>query len=301
MEESIGHQFGNFHSYYRFHPVTERTQYFTTGMFSTIWEADGKPPCFTMLDVGCNEGDLTIEMALLATKDLPKHVSVKVLGLDLDSELISRASIKLDAMRHSSSLPSNCTIEFNTCNLTLPASYSEDGVVQTFLQSCGDTSSCIQSNTFSFITLFSVTMWVHLQVGDDQFKSFLHNICNLTSSSILIEPQPWKCYRAAARRCRKQSLPSFPYPPDTLKLTDIDDVVRSIVIEECHFSSRCSWSLGTESWGRTLVVYHRETKPCLMRIMSQSSLESLGTCETSLDGKNVTDAVVPSTVTDTAV
>ena len=56
----IGHQHGNFHNYYAFHSIDERISMIPQGCFYSIWESLGKPSKFCMLDVGCNEGSLTL-------------------------------------------------------------------------------------------------------------------------------------------------------------------------------------------------------------------------------------------------
>jgi hypothetical protein len=53
---------------------------------------------------------------------------------------------------------------------------------------------------FNLVSAFSVTMWVHLHYGDDglqQLLKWLSSHCY----HMLIEPQPWKCYKTALKRC----------------------------------------------------------------------------------------------------
>lgn len=94
--------------------------------------------------------------------------------------------------------------------------------------------------------------------------------------SILVEPQPWKCYRNAVRRCRKMSLP-LPIHFSDLTLKDPDAAVCSCMARKCF--SAADWTrlnatgdtlskgiigcgmthyspLGTEMWGRSLLVFH---------------------------------------------
>jgi hypothetical protein len=44
----------------------------------------------------------------------------------------------------------------------------------------------------------SVTMWIHLNHGDDGLSRFLEVVASYTHY-LLLEPQPWKCYQTAAR------------------------------------------------------------------------------------------------------
>jgi SAM-dependent methyltransferase len=261
---AVGHHYGNFHNYYNFHPVSERLQHLPAGMFKAIWESDGCGKIFAMLDVGCNEGDLTIQLALLASKELPDHVTVRSLGIDLDGELINRANNKI--VQLGASLPKNCNICFAACNIMETdnnSSSSKENAIRSHLHD-------IFVDSFSFISLFSITMWVHLQYGDEGLREFVKKSCDLTSCSILIEPQPWKCYRSAARRLRKMHLPDFPYPFTTLSLTNIDQEICDFATNQCGMAY--NWSLGVESWGRSLVVYHRQKTSALRNVFVEDSI-----------------------------
>ncbi|KAF9417842.1 hypothetical protein HW555_005139 [Spodoptera exigua] len=46
--------------------------------------------------------------------------------------------------------------------------------------------------------LIQITMWIHLNNGDAGLLAFLKYL-----KAIVIEPQPWKCYRNAQRRVKK--------------------------------------------------------------------------------------------------
>jgi SAM-dependent methyltransferase len=255
----VGHHFGNFHSYYSFHPVHERLRHLPKGMFRAIWDSDGCQGKFAVLDIGCNEGDLTIAMMLLAASELPATVDVCALGIDMDDELIKRARCKSESPGEA--FPSNCHIQFEVYNI-MDKSFDEptNPIKQYFAEKF--------INSFSLVSLFSITMWVHLQNGDDGLKEFIRRGCSLSASSILIEPQPWKCYRSAARRLRKMSLPGFPHPHPTLSITDIDREIFNFVTNECGMGYH--WPLGVESWGRSLVVYHVRESVSLSRVMSHT-------------------------------
>ena len=48
----------------------------------------------------------------------------------------------------------------------------------------------------------------HKNHGDEGMDAFFRKISRL-SDLVLLEPQPWKCYRTAARRMRKLGQPEF--------------------------------------------------------------------------------------------
>jgi 2-polyprenyl-3-methyl-5-hydroxy-6-metoxy-1,4-benzoquinol methylase len=100
--------FGNFHQYYNFNPAAERVRHFPSRMGAHIIQTndtnngnnDNKSGASSLssselsyLDIGCNEGDLTIAVAHhLATS--MHGIPVRALGVDLDTLLIDRASHK---------------------------------------------------------------------------------------------------------------------------------------------------------------------------------------------------------------
>eukprot|EP00601_Ochromonadales_sp_CCMP2298_P024343 CAMPEP_0173283118 /NCGR_PEP_ID=MMETSP1143-20121109/7220_1 /TAXON_ID=483371 /ORGANISM="non described non described, Strain CCMP2298" /LENGTH=231 /DNA_ID=CAMNT_0014220809 /DNA_START=11 /DNA_END=702 /DNA_ORIENTATION=+ len=92
--EISAHKYGNYHKYYTFHPSSARSNFFADDeIYLTLWRAQGQPQLFSLLDVGCNEGNLSVDLLLQARKALP-GVTVTLLGLDLDSHLIGLAQKK---------------------------------------------------------------------------------------------------------------------------------------------------------------------------------------------------------------
>ena len=73
-----GHIFGNFHEYYTFHAVEARTKLLPPLAMWRLWVAKGRPARFLVLDVGCNEGNLTVDLYLRARRELPDHVQICV-------------------------------------------------------------------------------------------------------------------------------------------------------------------------------------------------------------------------------
>ena len=66
-----------------------------------------------------------------------------------------------------------------------------------------------QRDKFDLVSVFSVTMWVHINHGDEGLREFVRRVVGL-ARFVLVEPQPWKCYQTAARRMRKLGKEEFP-------------------------------------------------------------------------------------------
>lgn len=146
--EGDGHLCGNFHNYYNFHPPEQRTSFIPASHFVDLWRSLGQPAHLLLLDVGCNEGNLSIELHMLASTALQEHsCQVKLLGVDIDPELIERARAKSN----------NTSLQFLVADVM---SSSGRGVLREYLDSNA-------SSTFDFVSLFSITMWIHINFGDD--------------------------------------------------------------------------------------------------------------------------------------
>ena len=172
---------------------------------------------FCYLDVGCNEGDLTMEVAkalaarLSGNRDRGRTESgdnaarsnstfdnnnnenkvdgmtVSATGVDIDKELIRRANRKYkpnEAATASSPIP------------VLPSFQVSNVLSGIFLDNQSDTNvgndSEKQEQQFYFTSLFSTTMWLHIHGGDEGLRRALGDICRCTKSFVLVEPQPSK-------------------------------------------------------------------------------------------------------------
>lgn len=108
---------------------------------------------------------------------------------------------------------------------------------------------CIKK--FDVIFCFSVTLWIHLNHGDDGLKEFLQYICSV-SDMVIIEPQEWKSYKTANRRLRRNNMEEFA-TYDMLKMRE--GVAEEI---ETHLITKCGASILRKTdkthWGRTILV-----------------------------------------------
>ena len=106
----------------------------------------------------------------MVSKELP--CDIYMLGIDLDEELIERAK-KLKKGDWGSRL-SFLSVDIMDGGLQVPE-------LEKYLQENLLTK-------FSFTFLFSVTMWIHLNHGDNGLISLLKKMTDVTNGSILIEP-----------------------------------------------------------------------------------------------------------------
>jgi 7SK snRNA methylphosphate capping enzyme len=66
------------------------------------------------------------------------------------------------------------------------------------------------------VTALSVTKWVHLHTGDAGLRAFFAKVHALLAPGgyFVLEPQPWRSYRAAASKARRQGLDPAALPRD---------------------------------------------------------------------------------------
>ena len=182
------------------------------------------------------------------TSDTPgePHVarSVHILGVDLDTDLITRSN-------KANPYPDQLT--FRIADLATPAGRSD--IVDRYLQE----EAC--TPCFDLIMCFSVTLWVHLNHGDEGLREVLQYMASRTKY-LLIEPQPWRCYRTAARRMRRAKCEPFAHL-DSLKWRDaVDEEILN------YLTGSCDMEL-VERYGRT----DWDRSVCLLRNKTLTSLE----------------------------
>lgn len=152
------------------------------------------------------------------------------LGIDLDKDLIAIANEKATSQ-----------ISFKEANIM-----TSDG------------KECIKSylnkhsiDRFDVIFCFSVTLWIHLNHGDDGLKEFLRYICSI-SNMVIIEPQEWKSYKTANRRLRRNNMEEF---ANFNKLKLREEVAEEI---ETFLTFNCGASILKKTnkthWGRTILI-----------------------------------------------
>jgi SAM-dependent methyltransferase len=239
-----GHVYGNFNNYYTFHPSEARVKLFPTNIFEILWKSQGSPDVFTILDVGCNEGDLSLEIYSRAKLELPINVQIYMIGIDIDVELITKAKSKVIDIEHCIFLQA-------------------DVMSKEYWSRLSEIQRNFSIERFNLLCLFSITMWLHVNYGNELFYQYLQQSSHITNS-LLIEPQPWRCYRAAKKRCIKNgvSLPKFLQEGERRLVSrqmdeDIIQFVTTGGSDGCQMSAEY-WCLGQEDWGRSLLIFHRE-------------------------------------------
>lgn len=211
-------QHGNFINYYSFHSVQSRIDHLDYKMFP-MPETDH----IIVLDVGCNTGDLTCTLHhYLDTRY--EDCNIEILAIDIDPDLISRAQRENRKLTY---------MQFEAGNIM-----DDDGksIIQKYLEKH-------DRQHFDFTFCFSITMWIHLNNGDGGLLDFLKYIQSI-SISFIIEPQPWKCYKAAQKRLKKAGRSFENY--DSLKIRGkVDSVIESSILEgnfsKIFESKRSSW------------------------------------------------------------
>ncbi|KAL7843178.1 hypothetical protein AOLI_G00246900 [Acnodon oligacanthus] len=229
---------GNFTNYYTFNPPENRLSLIPASLLEELgWRPERET--VLMLDVGCNSGDLSIALYKHLLQDQPLETdsprNVHLLGFDLDQDLILQA-------QNFNPFPQN--IQFIPLDITQESSHSE-------LTSYVEKFGC---SRFHLCTCFAVTMWVHLNHGDTAFLALLSRLASLCEC-LLLEVQPWKCYRSAARRLRKLGRSDF----DHFKTLAIRGDMAAHAKE--HLEKQCSMELaqdfGITSWDRSLLLFKR--------------------------------------------
>ncbi|XP_037641254.1 pre-miRNA 5'-monophosphate methyltransferase [Sebastes umbrosus] len=229
--------YGNFINYYSFNPPENRLSLIPDSLLHDLDHRDHQQTTL-ILDVGCNSGELSVAFYKhLVQERLRQEESdkrkVHLLGFDLDEILIQRA-------QQNNPLPAN--ISFIALDIT-----KDTHQLQEYLNQCG-------CSHFHLCLCLAVTMWVHLNHGDAGLLQLLSRLASL-SQHLLLEAQPWKCYRSAARRLRKLGRSDFDHFK-TLKIRgDIAEHAREHL--ERHCGMELIQSFGSTTWDRKLLLFKR--------------------------------------------
>ena len=107
---------------------------------------------------------------------------------------------------------------------------------------------------FSIIFVNSITMWIHLNCGDDGLRDFLRYISSI-AEYILIEPQDWKCYQSAVRRMKKLGCQPFQHFPVLEWRENVSEqILNYLQSKACGL--KFVKDLGqTELWNRPLYLF----------------------------------------------
>ncbi|KAK4879719.1 hypothetical protein RN001_007865 [Aquatica leii] len=216
-------QYGNFINYYQFHSPKDRIDSLPTD----VWI---KHDPFVVLDVGCNAGDLTIALYDFISSNISKNCYI--LGIDIDPVLVQRAN------------ENNINSNIKFICLDFMNIKDRNCVVSNYLES-------VSATRFSACFCFSITMWIHLNHGDIGLKNFLKDVC-VISDMVIIEPQPWKCYKSAVKRMKSYNYEFLQY--NNLKIRNkVEEEIENIFMQINGVSK--VKETGNSSWGRKISVF----------------------------------------------
>ncbi|KAL2293826.1 hypothetical protein Nmel_018891 [Mimus melanotis] len=159
---------------------------------------------------------------------------LKLLCCDIDPELIRRAQ---------QSSPFPASISF--ASLDFMDAAAREPFLSSYLQRFGRSS-------FDIGFCMSVTMWIHLNHGDRGLLEFLALLASLCSF-VLLEPQPWRCYRAAARRLRRLGRRDFEHFRSLQIRGDMAQSITRILTQDCAMELVCCF--GSTAWDRSLLLF----------------------------------------------
>lgn len=223
MASSTTPVYGNYHGYYSKRPSVRDPR------LSLL------PPSFfrgkTVLDIGCNEGWVTCEIAQL-------WGAARVVGVDIDETLIrgawrrrrslwsqqsperdvierkaddnsspvsKRAKLDGDTDSHSyDHFPVSC--EHSHEPLPIPTNTSPEGRFPTsVIFRTTDWLAEPVSEEYDIVTALSITKWIHLNCGDDGIKRFFRKVHESLNAGgfLVLEPQSWETYAKARRMDEK--------------------------------------------------------------------------------------------------
>ncbi|MCL7025744.1 hypothetical protein MKW94_017173 [Papaver nudicaule] len=194
--------FGNYRNYYGYRVCKDMKADPRLTVLKKEWFED--KDC---LDIGCNQGLVTIEIA-------KTYHCRSILGVDIDASLVESAywNLRKIAKMESAGCPSPDVSEPGHLDRGRDLKHSdaissEEGK-QDHPKSLLDIVSFQKQNfvdhlrkhgeKYDTITCFSVTKWIHLNWGDEGLLTLFHNIWTLLRPGgvLVLEPQPWKSYKS---------------------------------------------------------------------------------------------------------
>lgn len=236
--------YGNYNRYYNYrHPSdVEDVRLFAFREHLSLFA--GKD----ILDIGCNEGAVTIAMA----RDLRAK---SITGIDIDRGLIGRARKKLVSLRQTAASNNNLSrkddksksfpfnMGFDHCNYVL----SDDWMVE------------LEEPKFDAILCLSVAKWIHLNFGDAGLKrAFRRMFKQLKPKGCLVfEAQNWKSYKR-----RKNLTPAINAHFKSIQLFPnmFDEYLLSAEVGFASCSEIALPEHPIKGFQRPIKVFHKETK-----------------------------------------
>lgn len=231
---------GNFINYYDFNPASERLKLLpseasTWHAFESHENRESEP--YLVLDIGCNSGDLTQSLYTYWSSMLPNR-RIFILGIDIDAILIQRANEANQRPNH---------VTFACVNMM--EANGDDHTIEQYLRT-------YQRTRFDVVCCFSITMWIHLNNGDDGLRQFIDMITHV-SRLIIIEPQPWKCYRTAVRRMKRAKVDDvFPLFASLTMRTNVENDIKQYLCDAKQL--KMVFQSDQTKWKRTIYIFRHQ-------------------------------------------
>ncbi|KAJ7089250.1 Bicoid-interacting protein 3-domain-containing protein [Mycena belliarum] len=210
---------GNYHGYYAKRPSVNdpRLELLPSSTFSDK----------RVLDVGCNEGWVSCEIA-------QSHGASKVVGVDIDDTLVrgawrrrrtvwsaqgppqgsdtapdatgtSRKRKRVDSVGEADYFPASCAHSLGP--LPIPLSNPQLFPHNVSFRTADWVNEPIPEDEggYDVVLAFSITKWIHLNGGDAALKAFFSRVAAVLppGGQFIVEPQAWETYRKAKRMDRR--------------------------------------------------------------------------------------------------
>ncbi|KAF8621772.1 hypothetical protein AX15_007508 [Amanita polypyramis BW_CC] len=188
--------YGNYHGYYSKRPPASDAR---LGVLPREWFQGA-----TVLDVGCNEGWVTCEVA-------QNFGARKVVGVDIDESLISGAWRRRRAVWSLQGeagvpdcFPASCSHEFGSLPVPSAAHRGRYAFPHnvTFRRADWVEEEIIEDKDgYDVVLAFSLTKWVHLNAGDAGIRRLFRRAHSVLrpGGKLVLESQPWETYAKARR------------------------------------------------------------------------------------------------------
>lgn len=224
-------QYGNFINYYQFNSAENRIDLLP----NSIWKqhpSQNSDNNYIVLDIGCNAGNLTQILYTYLVQHTGKDVHI--LGIDIDPLLIERC---IQHNQHDNNVTYECVNIVEANERTNVSEYLKQ----------------FNRSRFDAVFALSLTMWIHLNNGDDCLKDFLTNISDL-ANLLVVEPQPWKCYLSAMKRV-KRSGKTFDRFKELKVRKNVEDWIQTTVVQDGSFT--VIFQTTPTQWNRKICFYER--------------------------------------------
>ncbi|XP_055299491.1 probable RNA methyltransferase CG11342 [Sitodiplosis mosellana] len=227
---------GNFINYYDFNSAPERRDLLPLDddLWRTTTEASQQP--YLVLDVGCNAGNFTQLLYEFLVQKKPNR-KIIMLGVDIDPVLIERAT---QANQFKENVFYSCynVMEYDDAENCIANHLKAQGKYQ-----------------FDVVCCFSITMWIHLNNGDDGLLRFLDLMVQL-SEILVIEPQPWSCYKNAVRRMKRAGAQdTFPLFGALKMRNDVEQSIKDYL--KCKKLLAIIYESDATKWKRKICFYRK--------------------------------------------